>query len=254
MQNNVRHTLAPCHLTAFTILKTLSLIFLLAGQASQALAQQQQQQCPALTVSCPRNALGGTSTFTANPAIGGLTYEWTVDAGTIASGQGTPVITVIDVLGSVKAVVQNTGCSNAASCTSTVVPMRRSWDSFVFVTNDDAKARLDNFAIALQNEPGAKGYIIVTGKGRGSVGEKKARFASNYLTNYRGIEHQRLETGITSEAATKFADKPRLELWIVPAGAAPPKVEPSIKPTLVPTRVSPRSRTRIRGDRLRRLD
>lgn len=268
MQNNARHTLASFNLTTSTILKTLFLLLLLAGQASQALAQQ---QCPTLTVSCPRNAIGGTITFTASPAIGGLTYEWTVDAGTIASGQGTPVIRVIDVLGSVKAEVKNAGCFNVASCVSSIAPVirPRNLDAFVFIATDDAKARLDNLAIQLQNEPGATGYIIVRGNERASA--NTARFAMDYLINSRGIDNQRVEAVTTSEGmatfegakkvegakkaagTANFIDRPRIEIWIVPAGVEPPQVENGIKPSPAPMPASPRSRTRNRGHHRRRL-
>ena len=51
--------------------------------------------CPTLSVSGPAGLTnaGDTMTFTAS-ASGDLTYNWTVSAGTIESGQGTPSITV----------------------------------------------------------------------------------------------------------------------------------------------------------------
>ena len=50
------------------------------------------------------------------------------------------------------------------------------------VWSSDEKARLDNFAIALQNEPGSRGAIV----GYGSCdeeGQKRAQRAKDYLVN-----------------------------------------------------------------------
>jgi hypothetical protein len=243
MRNNARRTLASSNSIVLTVVKVLSLI-LLAGQVSQALAQQ---HCPTLSVSCPPSSTDRTIIFTAGPNVEGVSYEWTVDAGIINGGQGTPIITVIDVVGSVTATVHNTGCSNAASCTTRMSPFNaapRNVDSFMFVARDDAKARLDNFAISLQSEPGATAYIIVTSKGR--EGQKQADFARNYLVNYRGIGTQRIETVIDQpdeKNGTRGVNKSKVELWIVPAGASPPQVKPNVPqsqpPQTAPATASP---------------
>ena len=55
--------------------------------------------CPAISVTGPSSVVqpGETMTFTANVSGGSqtdVTYDWSVDKGTIIEGQGTPVITV----------------------------------------------------------------------------------------------------------------------------------------------------------------
>ncbi|MGI8996064.1 MAG: hypothetical protein ACR2GW_05280, partial [Pyrinomonadaceae bacterium] len=93
------------------------------------------------------------------------------------------------------------------------------------IARNDVKARLDNFAIELQNDPGAQGYIIAYGGRRGPAGEAQTRadFAQNYLVNTRGIDAGRLVTvdgGFKEEATT--------ELWVVPSGAPPPTASPTV--------------------------
>src|SRR6185436_15015832 len=134
--------------------------------------------CPAPAASCPDAVDQGTPiTFTvggnlnATPAISG--YNWTVSAGTITSGQGTPSITVsTDNLGgqSVTATLEVGGvdpsCGRTTSCTTAIknpiLPARK-FDEYGNIRFNDEKARLDNFAVQLQNEPTSQGYIIAFG-------------------------------------------------------------------------------------------
>ncbi|HMH44850.1 MAG TPA: hypothetical protein VK557_15270, partial [Pyrinomonadaceae bacterium] len=81
---------------------------------------------------------------------------------------------------------------------------------------NDEKARLDNFAIQLQNEPTAAGYII----GYGSCdaeGLTRANRAKDYLVNTRGIDAGRLMT-VDAGCLPEL----QVQLWIVPQGATPP--------------------------------
>jgi hypothetical protein len=113
-------------------------------------------------------------TFTANVAGGtqqSVTYNWTVSAGTISSGQGTPSITV-DTTGlsgqSVKATVDIGGtdptcvCPTTASETGGVAepPIAPLIDEFGAMPNDDIRGRLDLFFAELANNPNNQGYII----------------------------------------------------------------------------------------------
>ena len=71
----------------------------------------------------------------------------------------------------------------------------------------------------MQNDPNAKGYVIVYGGPKANNAEKQKRIkrAYDYLTNTRGISSDRIitmEGGARSETTT--------ELWIVPLGADPP--------------------------------
>ena len=186
--------------------------------------------CPTVNVSCADGVDEGTpATFTANFAQGtptvSETYNWTVSAGTITSGQGTSSITV-DTKGvgggSVTATVEVGGvdptCNRTASCTTQVRPVAiaRKFDEYGNIRFNDEKARLDNYAIQLQNEPTSQGYIIAFGS-CDAEGQTRGNRAKDYLVNTRGIDAGRLvvvDGGCMPEL--------KVQLWIVPQGATPP--------------------------------
>jgi hypothetical protein len=96
----------------------------------------------------------------------------------------------------------------------------RKFDEFIGeVDYEDLLARLDGFAVALQNEPNAQGQIIVYRSRRDAPGisNKYARRAMDYLVKQRSIPRNRLVSvdGGMSGCLT-------YELWIVPPGSAPP--------------------------------
>jgi len=182
--------------------------------------------CPTVNVSCPDQAQPGPVTFTANVSggSGNQTYNWSVSAGTISSGQGTSSITVNGSAGqSITATVELGGldpsCGRTASCTVQfpVAPNpSRKFDEYGNIRFNDEKARLDNYAVQLQNEPGAQGYIIGYGS-CGSEGQERANRAKDYLVNTRGIDAGRIvvvDGGCMPEL--------KVELWITPSGATPP--------------------------------
>ena len=189
--------------------------------------------CPNVIINCPDTVtIGQPVTFSANISGGtpGITpvFNWTVSAGTIIGGQGTSAIQV-DTTGlggqQIRATVEVSGynLSCNASCTTQVpqpIQPRRA-DEFGEIQRDDEKARLDNFAIALQNEPGAQGYIITYAGRRSRPGyaQKHGAFARDYLVNTRGIEANRI---ITLDGG--YRESVSVELWIVPPGATPPAV------------------------------
>lgn len=187
--------------------------------------------CPTISVSCPdAPAENQPVTFTAT--IGGgpdnvaPSYNWTVSAGRIISGQGTPSITV-DINGLAGQTIRanldvggyNIPCP--ASCaTSVPIPNKpRKFDVYPDIAFNDEKARLDNFAIQLQGEPGARGYLIIhpSRNARPGVAQRRAERAADYLVNSRGLDASRIVTRV--EAA---ADEWIFELWIVPEGAQLP--------------------------------
>ena len=63
------------------------------------------------------------------------------------------------------------------------------FDQYGTISWEDEKARLDNFAIQLQNNKKCTGYILVFDKTNGCPGEATARGirARRYTTEYRGI-------------------------------------------------------------------
>jgi len=184
--------------------------------------------CPAISVSCPSDVpVGSPITFSASVSgDAGVTYNWSVSAGTISGGQGTSSITV-DTAGlggqTVTATVEVGGldpsCSRTASCTTGVIPARPEpvkFDEYGDIKFNDEKARLDNYAIQLQNQPGAQGYIVAYGSCEGEA-QARADRAKGYLVNTRGIDAGRL---VTIDGGCRSALT--VELWIVPTGATAP--------------------------------
>jgi hypothetical protein len=110
------------------------LVILIAASMGARRTHAQGQRigdCPVVLVSCPDSDTGPTLTFTAN-TVGGdpsikLTFNWTLSAGKITSGQGTPSISV-DTSGfegqTFTATVEVGGfdkaCANQASCSTRV--------------------------------------------------------------------------------------------------------------------------------------
>ena len=193
-----------------------------------------QPPCPQISVSCPSEIEAGQPvTFTASVTGGETgatwTYNWSVSTGTISSGQGTSTITV-DTAGiggqSVTATVSIGGadpsCNATSSCTTPVKPPPappRKFDEYGNIRFNDEKARLDNYAIQLQNEPGSTGTIIVYGSCAGEAQQRGDR-AKDYLVNTRGIEAGRItvvDAGCRSDL--------NVQLWIVPQGSTPPAAE-----------------------------
>jgi hypothetical protein len=189
--------------------------------------------CPSIAISCPDTVrLGEAVTFRANVTnlATNITpiYQWTVSAGTITSGQGTTSITV-DTTGLTGQAINarlsvggfNLECS--AQCT-TQIPLLvepRKFDEFGDIARDDEKARLDNFAIQLQQEPDAQGYIFVyAGTGRRirpDYAERRTARIRDYLMNARGLDSRRI---VILQGPPRT--DPTVELWIVPPGATPP--------------------------------
>jgi len=98
------------------------------------------------------------------------------------------------------------------------------FDEFGDIKGEDEYARLDNFAIQLQQEPQAKGVIIFYGGTtfRGKLtrrGEAAARAArmKPYLVKRRGIPSSRVMV-----INGGYSQDWKAELWIVPAGMSMP--------------------------------
>ena len=213
--------------------------------------------CPTVNISCPTDQLTAGTPATVSVTLGGgnpsasVTYNWSVSAGKISGGQGTPTITV-NTAGldgqSVTATVNIGGlapsCQSSASCTfsilpPTVTPISRKFDEYADLKFNDEKARLDNFAIKLQGEPGTQGIYVIFGSCDGEADQRSAR-AIDYLVNTRGIDRSRLTVvnGGCREHLT-------VELWGQPTGAAAPT--PSNSATVTPC---PKCKARPHGRRI----
>jgi hypothetical protein len=94
----------------------------------------------------------------------------------------------------------------------------RLMDKFGPIKSNDEKARLDNYAIELNNDPTSMGYVIVYGRtSRPGEAKKRADRIKQYLAYYRGIDMRRL---VSLDHC--YRTRLEVELWIVPRGAAPP--------------------------------
>jgi len=182
-----------------------------------------------------------------------LTYNWSVSAGTISSGQGTSTITV-DTAGlggqTVTATVSLGGADpsctgTTASCSVTITappPPPTKFDEYGNIKFNDEKARLDNYAIQLQNQPGSTATIIVYGSCGGEAQTRGDR-AKDYLVNTRGIEAGRItvvDGGCRSDLT--------VQLWIVPAGSTAPAADTTGAISPCPECKRGRAPRRRRGD------
>lgn len=166
-----------------------------------------------------------------------IKYVWTVSPGNakVTSGLGTSAIT-IDTTGlggqSISADLDVSNgyydeiCRQKIAVNTLIeklpVPEAVKFDEFESQAFDDDKARLDTFAIQLQNNPDAQGYIILyQGTDRNSVRnrnvEKLSKKTMEYLANTRGIDADRI-------VITNWGSRPRTtyELWLIPPGAQQP--------------------------------
>lgn len=214
--------------------------------------------CPTVSIDCPTGTPeeGTPVTFTANLAGGAQNlrpaYNWSITNGTITSGQGTPSITV-DTHGmggrTITATLDVAGvpaaCRPTATCSITPVlrPQPNKFDEYPDINFNNEKARLDNFAIQLQQDPGSIGYLVAYGSRSGQAQERLQR-AMDYLVNSRGIDAGRLRT-IDGGCRGDFL----MQLWIAPTGAAAPVADTAGTMPCGAGRTPPAQRTNRRGRR-----
>lgn len=204
--------------------------------------------CPfPLNISAPQSVgEGEIITYTADVAYGGtseLKYNWTISPAKarIMSGAGSPTITV-DSTGfggqriiatlSVDDGSGDPACRQMAQAVSVVaaeekkILVAREFDECNNCTFDDQKARLDNLAIELQNDPAATGYIIAYGGRTSPIGQVELLMtrARDYLIKERQIDGSRI---VVVNGGFREADS--VELWLVPSGAAPPRATPTVQ-------------------------
>jgi hypothetical protein len=210
--------------------------------------QGTSQECPTVdTTSIDSIEAGEPLTFTAQVSGGDPnvtpTFNWTVSAGFIESGQGTAVITVntteVPAQGTVTATVDIGGydrsCTTSSSSTSYVLAKAeaRKIDEFGEIPAKDEQARLDNLALELREDPTASGIILTYGgrKSRTDDAEKAAARAKDYLVSKRKIEHSRVVA-----MSGGYREELTIEIWVVPAGAESPEPSPTVDPAaLKPT-------------------
>ncbi|HWS85938.1 MAG TPA: hypothetical protein VN282_03020 [Pyrinomonadaceae bacterium] len=109
--------------------------------------------------------------------------------------------------------------SAAAHAQQQPAPVARLIDEFGEIQFSDLMARLDNFAVELQNEPAARGVVVAYGSRHKFPGWplRRAHASHNYLVNTRGLDASRLSTVFAG-----LREESTFQLWVVPPGAEPP--------------------------------
>ena len=204
--------------------------------------------CPfPVNVSAPKTVgEGEIITYAADVSYGGtagLRYNWTISPARarIMSGAGTPTITVDSTgLGGQRIVATLTvddgstdpACAQTAQAASAVaaeekkILVAREFDECNNCTFDDQKARLDNLAVELQNDPSLTGYIIAYGGRTSPMGRVEILMtrARDYLTNERAMDGSRVVI-----VNGGFREGDSVELWLVPRGATVPRATPTVQ-------------------------
>ncbi|HKG58627.1 MAG TPA: PEGA domain-containing protein [Pyrinomonadaceae bacterium] len=189
---------------------------------------------------------GEIITYTADVSYSGnaaLKYTWKVTPSSahVISGLGTATLNVDSTgLGGQRITATLTAddgssdpaCAQSAQAVSMIAPIKkvvivaREFDECNNCTFDDQKARLDNLAVELQNDPTTRAYIIAYGGRMSPVGqvEKLMNRAREYMVTQRGIDASRL-----SVVNGGYREEDSVELWIVPSGAAVPQATPTVQ-------------------------
>jgi len=204
--------------------------------------------CPfPLNISAPKQVTEGEIiTYTADVAYTGsapVRYAWKVTPASarVISGIGTSTLNVDSTgLGGQRITATLTAddgsadpaCAQTVQAVSVIAPIEkkiivaREFDECNNCTFDDQKARLDNLAVELQNDPSTRGYIMAYGGRMSPIGqvEKLMSRARDYLVTQRGIDASRLVV-----VNGGFREEDSVELWIVPSGATAPQPTPTVQ-------------------------
>ena len=211
--------------------------------------------CPfPVNISAPNQVTDGEIiTYTADVVYNGtapLRYTWKVtpSSARVISGSGTSTLNVDSTgLGGQRITATLTAddgsadpaCAQSAQAVSIIAPIEKKvivaqeFDECNSCSLNDQKARLDNLAVELQNDPSTRAYIIGYG-GRMSPlgqGQKLMSRAREYLVSHRGIDASRLTV-----VNGGFREEDSVELWLVPSGAAAPQPSPTVQMGDVKTR------------------
>lgn len=204
--------------------------------------------CPfPVNISAPGQVTEGEIiTFTADVAYSGsspIKYTWKVTpaSASIVSGLGTSTLNIDSTgLGGQRIIAtlladdgsSDPACAQSAQAVANIMPIKktvivaREFDECNSCAFDDQKARLDNLAVELQNDPSTRAYIIAYGGRMSPVGqvEKLMTRAKDYMIKQRGIDASRLTV-----VNGGYREDDSVELWIVPSGAAAPQATPTVQ-------------------------
>jgi hypothetical protein len=175
-------------------------------------------------------------------------------AGTISSGEGTSSITVdttgvsgLDLEATVEVGGLAEGCPKTASCATSVrlvCGYLHKYDEYANISFADEKARLDNYAVVLSNEPGSTGYIVAYGGRVGRAGEAQRR--AERAMKYVSSKMQDMDAGRIVTVDGGYREELTVQLWLIPQGFTPPTAEPTVDPTEVKFVKEPKTQGRRR--------
>jgi hypothetical protein len=174
---------------------------------------------------------------------GAGTSTITVDSTGLAGQRITATLVVDDGSG-------DASCRQTSQVATNIPPVEkrvvvgREFDTCCSCSNDDLKARLDNLAVELQNDPSTTTYIFAYG-GRTSPSGQAGRLLArtrDYLINDRGIDASRI-----IQVNGGFREEDCVEVWIVPRGATAPQPSPKVDPSEVKPAPQPAPRKSPRG-------
>src|ERR1044072_7809840 len=204
--------------------------------------------CPfPVNISAPSQVTEGEIiTFTAHvtyPGNAPIKYTWKVTpaSASIINGLGTATLNVDSTgLGGQRIIATLTAddgssdpaCAQSAPAGAIIALVKKvaivasEFDECNHCTFDDQKARLDNLAVELQNDPTTRAYIIAYGGRMSPVGqvEKLMNRAREYMVTQRGIDASRV-----SLVNGGYGEGDSAELWLVPSGASAPQPTPTVQ-------------------------
>lgn len=119
----------------------------------------------------------------------------------------------------------------------------RKFDEYSNISFNDEKARLNNLAIYLQQQPEMKGYIIVYAGRRARAGEaqERAERAKNYLVNVRSTNAERI---VIIDGGHR--EELEVDVYVLPRGVSAPTAAPTVDPSEVQIIKATNARTNVR--------
>ena len=194
-----------------------------------------QITCPAVAVFGPDSVIeaGQIMTFEARISekekADSFKYNWSVDKGTIITGQGTKLIQVsteglsdTTITAAVEIEILNGFCESLDAETG-VVGQRLEidpYDRYEKISWEDELARFDSFLIAVQQNSESRGYVLITtGQGQSLSSIKK-----HIQKLIKHLKHRKISPDRIIFAIEKFENR-STTLITVPIGAELPKCE-----------------------------
>jgi hypothetical protein len=218
----------------------LSLFFALLILGAGAHQAAPAADCPTVTTSCPDSVDADTPmAFTATVSGGDPnvvpTYNWTVSAGTIESGQGTSTIGVnttglapdSTITATVDVGGYDRACGTSSSCTGVILPKFEAVKIAEYGTLPlkEEQAKLDEFFVEFYHSSETRVYIYAYGGRASRPGDarKTAERAKAYLVRKREID-----PAVVTIVDAGYREEATTELWIVPTIAEAPAPTPTV--------------------------